>query len=104
MPFRREEACSQSWNFFYLAYLPSGFYVSPKSTLPNGGVYVAISAFPNYPTPHFSIWLICQVDFMSLPKSTLTDQKRNSGIGQPGNFYICGQLEAHLGSSQGEWT
>ncbi len=62
-----KKLCSQSWKFFYLAYLPSGFYESPKSTLPNGEVYVAISAFPNYPIPNFSIWLICQVDFMSIP-------------------------------------
>ncbi len=74
MPFRREEALLSIMNFFW-AYLPSGFYESPKSTLPNGEVYVAISAFPNYPTPIFSIWLTCQVGLYESPKSTLPNGK-----------------------------
>jgi hypothetical protein len=31
-----------------------------------------------------------------------TENTIKSGIGQPRNFLICGQLEAHLGSPQGE--
>jgi hypothetical protein len=31
-----------------------------------------------------------------------TQNRIKSGIGQPRNFNMCGQLEAHLGSPQGE--
>ncbi len=62
MLFRREEALLSIMEIFL-------FGLFAKWILWVSQVHVAILAFPNYPTPHFSLWLVCQVDFMSLPKA-----------------------------------
>jgi hypothetical protein len=47
-----------------LAYLPSGLYEFPKSTLPNGKVHIANSAFPSYQLHITTATLSnCQVHF-----------------------------------------